>query len=138
MTTARTRPWPDIVRFYRSIPWAGAMADLAEAISSSRHGADVYALTSMHTLIVAQTPEFEPNTGVLRIEPVLNAGCITAFRFEYMEEPSTKPRWTREYGLSDGLAAFERFIARVHWFVEYHGWIEPSTPGVSAAEPGQE
>lgn len=117
----RTRRWPEIIDFYRSIPWAGAMADLVEAIASSRHGAELYAATSMHTLLVTQTPEFKWEEGVLRIEPVIerHPPRVTAFRFEFAEAQYVGERWRHTYAPDEALAAFERFIDRAHWFVEY-------------------
>jgi hypothetical protein len=120
-TPVRTQPWPEIIEFYRSISWAGPMAELAEAIAGSRHGAELYASTSMHTLLVTQTPEFEWDEGVLRIEPVIEGPPyhIPSVRFEFAEAPHVRERWCHTYPSREAFAAFERFIERAHWFVEY-------------------
>ena len=97
------------------------MAGLVQAIASSQHGAELYANTSMHTLLVSQTPEFGWDEGVLRIEPVIEGpACrVTAFRFELAEAPYVGERWRHTYAPDEAPVAFERFVDRSHWFVEY-------------------
>lgn len=75
----------------------------------------------MHTLIVAQSPEFEPWRNVLRIDPIWNAVYrpIVGYRFEFAEGHPSRPNWTREYPVADSFAGFERFLRRAHWIVEY-------------------
>ena len=130
--TVRAYPWPRIVDFYRGIPWAGAMADLAEAIASSPYHSGLHAITSMHTLVIGQSPEFEMGDCVLRIEPhTFAGGAITTIRFEYAESPLVRERWVRECTPGEAFGVLERFLARSHWFVEYRG--EGSPAGNAAA-----
>ncbi len=117
----RAWSWPAVVSHYRSLPWAREMAELAEAIAGSRHGVELYPAASMHTLLIAQAPVFDPGEGVLHIAPVVEPGPrIVRFRFAYVEAPFARGHWEHEYPVSEGPPAFERFIRRAHWFVEYH------------------
>jgi hypothetical protein len=117
--TIPSRPWASVIAFFRSIPWAGQMAWLAEAIASSRHGAQLYPVTSMHTIVIGQTPEFSLNQGVLRIEPTFDRDVIDGVRFEYVEAPWVPVKWRRECRIEEAPGVLERFLARAHWFVEY-------------------
>ncbi|HEX8692923.1 MAG TPA: hypothetical protein VF746_10915 [Longimicrobium sp.] len=119
--TIEARPWPEIAAFYRGIPWAGAMADLAERIAASEYAPGLFGATSMHTLLVAQTPEFERDAGVLRVEPVVESTepPKLRLRFEFVEQPGVERRWTRECAPEEGFATFLRFLQLQRWFVEY-------------------
>ena len=119
MFTVRSRSWASVIAFYRDMPWAGPMAYLAETIASSRYGPHLYPVTSMHTIVIGQTPEFDWNDGVLRIEPMFEQDVIVGVRFVYVESPSATGHWARDCRIDDAFGVLERFLARAHWFVEY-------------------
>jgi hypothetical protein len=120
--TVPARPWPEIVAFYRSIPWGGALADLAEAIASSEQGRGLHACTSMHEMVIGQTERIEPNVNVLRIGPAFDSHDPVAYHlaFEFIEHPGVRKRWKRECAVEDGFATFQRFVRLQRWFVEYY------------------
>lgn len=107
------------------------MADLAERIYLSRYVDGVHATTSMHTLLVAQTPEFQWETGVLRVDAT-EAG----YRFEFVEQPFEERRWVRECGPDPDAAfrVFERLVQHLHWFVEYRP-AGPTASGFAVRPP---
>jgi hypothetical protein len=92
------------------------MRELVERIMASPYRYGLHAITSMHTLIVANTSEFEWSFDVLRIdwEPEQDS-----FYFEFVEEPFVTTRWKRKVARAEGYATLERFVKRKRWFVEY-------------------
>jgi hypothetical protein len=113
--TVRTRPLSQIVRFYRTFGGRQEpMAALAEQLERAAYGAAVYAATSHATLLLAPTPEFEWDTGVLRV--TLDGDQVVLV---YAESPFISRRWTRRVPAADAFAAVERFVRDRRWLVEY-------------------
>lgn len=114
----KARPWAEILHHYDGFEGDSfkPMREFVERIAASPFGSGLHAATSMHTLVVANTPEFEWGFDVLRIEwePEQDS-----FYFEYEEEPFVATRWKRRVGRLEGYATFERFVKRKGWFVEY-------------------
>ncbi|HEU0055170.1 MAG TPA: hypothetical protein VFQ39_18415, partial [Longimicrobium sp.] len=112
---ARGRPWAEILFHFRSNPWALGMAELVESIATSRYADGLFATTSMHTLLLAQSPEIDMVADVLRVEPT-HDGKV---RFEYVERMGARRRWVREVPPEAAFATFEGFLRHLRWFVEY-------------------
>jgi hypothetical protein len=118
----KSRPWSEILRHYEKIEGDGfePMREFVARIIESPYVSGLHAITSMHTLVVANTPDFEWSFDVLRVdwEPQQDS-----FYFEFVEEPFVATRWRRKAARPDGYATFERFLRRKRWFVEYRqGW----------------
>ena len=71
MLIVKSRPWEEIAEKYRSLSETHAgfrsMQNLVEQIVASKYSRGLFAVTSMHTLLIAQTPEFDWDKEVLRI-----------------------------------------------------------------------
>lgn len=119
----KAHPWDSVVDFFAGFasvnPECEPMHRFVSQVASSRHSQDLFPLTSMHTLILSRTPEFESNHKVLRVD----FDCTRQqFHFEYVtrdrEEPgSGGETWTKKCGATEGFGAFERFIALKKWSV---------------------
>lgn len=95
------------------------MAELVQAIVSSRYACGLYANTSMSILQIVQTPEYDPDGEILRIsyDPALRE-----FNFELQEAASgLYKRWTRKCAAERAFSTFERFLQLKKWFVEEKG-----------------
>lgn len=95
------------------------MQNLVEQISASKYATGFFATTSMHTLLIAQTPEFDWDKEVLSISLDLHAGALI---FDFQETGSNPPKyqhWIRRCPPEEGFSRLERFLALKKWFVEY-------------------
>lgn len=117
------RPWEYIFDHYERIEDdAGRpMCELVRRIEESRYSTGLHAITSMHTLLLSNTPRFDLDFEVLRIDwdPATDS-----FLFEFVEEPFVRTRWRKQVPRADGFAALERFLRRKRWFVEYGTTID--------------
>ena len=124
----KAHPWDSVVDFFAGFasvnPECEPMHRFVSQVSSSRYAKALFPLTSMHTLILSRTPEFENNREVLRID----FDCTKQqFHFEYVErtfassvehddrERSGGETWTKKCGAAAGFGAFERFLALKDW-----------------------
>lgn len=113
-------PWPEIAAFFRWIvqtggAWLAPMLELTERIAASPEGERIWAITSMHTLLVSNTPEFETAAEVLRIDYDPRAG---EFAFEYVEQPNVGTRWRRRCPPAEAFSTLQRFIHLKGWMRE--------------------
>jgi hypothetical protein len=104
-----SRPWPEIVEFYRDLVERGLalapMLRLVEQLAASRLSM-LHGMTSMLTLCLGQTPRLHPAHDVLRIE-----FAHGSFRLEYIEDETyTERRWQKTCGPADGFATVEHFV----------------------------
>lgn len=116
------RPWPEIADFFREIvrsggTWAQPIADLVEQVARSPHADRLFAITSMHTLLVAGHTPFHTGCEVLQIEYHPDAN---EFHFEYVEQPHVHTRWRKRCPPAQAFGGVEH-LARMK------GWI-PSAP----------
>ena len=120
LTPVTARPWGEILRRYERIEGDSfdPMCELVERIRRSRYAAGLHAITSMHTLVLSNTPGFDLNWEVLRIDwdP-----AIDSFLFEFVEQPLVATRWRKRVPRAEGYAALGRLVRRKGWFVEYGG-----------------
>lgn len=112
-----TYPWEEIAERYRTAAWKAPMLELVERIIASPYAGGLYATTSMHTLIVGQTPELGWNDHLLFVEPITDGGAITRIRFDFIEYPGPTRHWSRECAPEDAFATLERFLQLQRWFV---------------------
>ncbi len=88
------------------------MVRLVEEIAASRYVHGVYATTSMATLYIAQTPEFEMHQNTIRIDFEQER-----FIFTYSESPYINKTWKKECGRDEGFSTFEHMMSRLKWFL---------------------
>jgi hypothetical protein len=73
MFRVKSRPWQDIVNFYRGLTvtpkaqWLLPMLTLVEQIAAADFAGQLYCATSMTQLMVSYLPEFDFHREVLRI-----------------------------------------------------------------------
>lgn len=116
-------PWPEIAEFFGEIvssggAWVQPMLDLVEQVARSRHAERLFAITSMHTLLVAGHSPFTTGCEVLRIDYDPYRGD---FGFEYVEQPYVQTRWRKRCAPADAFGALEH-LARMK------GWLAPGGP----------
>ena len=127
----KARPWDSVVDFFAGFasvnPECEPMHRFVSRVASSRYAEALFPLTSMHTLIISRTPEFQLNREVLRVD----FDCTRQrFHFEYRERPFASPvernlkrsgpaheAWTKKCDAAAGFSAFERFLALKRWFI---------------------
>lgn len=115
-------PWEEITEFFRWIvdgggAWARPMLEFVEQIERSPHRDRLHAITSMHTLIVSNTPEFDMGSEVLRVDLDMEGGLL----FEYVEQPYAERRWRKRVAPHEALGALEHLARMKGWFIEYLG-----------------
>jgi hypothetical protein len=123
MLIVKSRPWAEIAERYRSLSEKHAgfrsMQNLVEQIAASKYSSGLFAATSMHTLLIAQTPEFEWDKEILRVSLDVDSGTLV---FDFQETGSTLPKyrhWVRRCPPEEGFSRLEKFLALKKWFVEY-------------------
>jgi hypothetical protein len=123
MVIVRSRPWTEIAERYRSLSEKHAafrsMQNLVEQIAASKYSSGLFATTSMHTLLIAQTPEFDWDKEILRVSLDVHSGVLV---FDFQETGSKLPKyqhWIRRCSPEEGFSRLERFLMLKRWFVEY-------------------
>lgn len=123
MLIVKSRPWTEIAERYRSLSEKHAgfrsMQNLVEQIAASKYSSGLFAATSMHTLLIAQTPEFDWDKEILRVSLDVHSGELV---FDLQEVNSNHPKyqhWIRRCSPEEGFTRLERFLALKKWFVEY-------------------
>jgi hypothetical protein len=113
----RAYPWPEIADFFRgvlpAIPALAPMLRLVEQIEASPYRDRFHAITSMHTLRVASTPEFDSGGEVLLVGFDIHRG---EFAFEYIEQPYVDTRWRKRCPPEEGFSALLHFARLKRWF----------------------
>jgi hypothetical protein len=100
-------------------PAYSSMHILVEQIAASKYSKGVFGSRSMHTLLIAQTPEFDWDKEILRISLDIREGMFT---FNFRETGSNLPKyrpWVRQCPPEEGFTRFEKFLRLKKWFVEY-------------------
>jgi hypothetical protein len=123
MLIVKRRPWTEIAELYRSLSEQHvafrSMQNLVEQISASKYATGLFAATSMHTLLIAQTPEFDWDEEILRVSLDVHTRALV---FDFQETGSNLPKyqhWIRRCPPEEGFSRLERFLALKKWFVEY-------------------
>ncbi len=117
MTSIKSRPWHDIERTYRNLVdhnWdMQPMVSLVEAIASSPYAEGTFGTTSLATLCVGQTAEFDLDRNVLRVD-----FAKRQFVFRYIESSFKGTAWQKECGPDEGFSTFEHVVGRLKWFLD--------------------
>jgi hypothetical protein len=116
----KSRNWNDVLKLYDSLTSQEGldfrfMADLVKNIMHSRCSIGLFPVTSMHTLILGQTPEFELERNTLSIE--LQKG--NQVKFELNSSAIESKNWTRVIPANEAFSALETFLESEKWFVLY-------------------
>lgn len=130
MYEVRSRPWPQVVEFYRGLVersgWPIApMVVFVERVEASPYAAGLHAATSHARLLIAQHPAHQPGEGELIVDFPPEA---QRFTFEYRASPYERPHWRASAAPADGFGKFEHFVRMQGWFVT-HGDASPPRPG---------
>lgn len=110
-------PWEEIAEFFRGIvragnPWAQPTLALVEQVMRSPHRERLFAITSMHTLVVSGNTPFHLGWEVLRIDYDMHQG---EFHFEYVEQPHLLTRWRKRCAPAEALGALEHLGRMKGW-----------------------
>lgn len=91
------------------------IVDLAKQLAGSPYAKDIYPLTSMNTIIIAQTPEFDMQREVLAID--------YDFEKEYFilnfRQGILKKSWTKYCPLEEVYSGVVHFFRLQKWFAEF-------------------
>ena len=131
MYEVKSRPWRQIVEFYRGLVerhgWPIApMLAFVERLAASEYAAALYGATSHAQLLIAQHPSHPPGEGVLAVEFPPDE---QRFTFDYRAWAFERPHWQASAAPEDGFAKFEHFLRMQNWFVTYADQ-QPSRPDV--------
>jgi hypothetical protein len=123
MPVVKSKPWSEIVKRYRSLSEKHtafhSMWNLVEQIAASKYSSGLFAATSMQTLLIAQTPEFDWDKEILRVSLDVHSGELV---FDFQETGSNLPKyqhWIRRCPPEEGFSRLEKFLTLKKWFVEY-------------------
>lgn len=123
----KSRDWQEIIDYYDELVNkyqfnSEPMLNIIKYISAN-YSYGIYATTSMFTLCVAQTPKFDLNKNVLRIDFSDNR-----FEFVYIDPKKTRlSGWKKICSAEQGISTFEHIMKRLKWFTVY----EPSSNGTN-------
>ena len=113
-----TRPWTEIIEFYRSFQGGKLNLDFmlafAEKIKSSEYVKGLHAWTSMHDLCIVQSEVEYPYDGpYLRVHPLFD-GTV---EFRYIDTHVKEKQWSRIVGEDELFDRLESFLNQLYWFV---------------------
>ncbi len=116
----KSRNWNEVAKFYDGLPSQEEldfhlMAALVKVIMGSRYSIGLFPVTSMHTLVLGQTPEFEIERNTLNIE--LEKGNQIVLKLNSSAIKSKN--WRRVVPASEAFSALETFLESEKWFVSY-------------------
>jgi hypothetical protein len=115
----RAKPWEEVVEFFAGLarhnsPFEPLHSFVVE-VATSRYAATLFPATSMHTLLISQSAQFDRRKEVLEVE--FRAG-EQKFFFQYWESEGAKKRWSKECEGGAAFRTFERFLELKKWFPE--------------------
>jgi hypothetical protein len=115
--SVKSRPWSEIAEHYRDLvehDWdMRPMLRLVEQMTASDYATGIHATTSVSTLCIAQTAEFEFDKEMLRV--YLRQG---RFIFEYRESPYSINTWKKECENDQGFETFQHVVSQLGWFLK--------------------
>jgi|SRR6185295_6333588 hypothetical protein len=111
------KSWNEVRGYYERLVAAGAplngMQRLVEQIEASRYARGIYAVTSMHDLLITQQPSGGyPDGPYLRISPLYDG----SIEFRYFDTHVRQRQWHRIVKENDAFARLEGFFDQLHWF----------------------
>jgi len=95
------------------------MREMVEQIASSKYANGLYPATSMTTLLIAQTAEFDWDGELIRIHLDAQHDVLI---FDFQETSSDLPKykhWIRHLPTEEGFSYLEKFLRLKKWVVEY-------------------
>ena len=114
----QSQSWNEVQTFYAYLVASNSfftpMLELVRQISNSVYATGLHPATSMHTLLIAQSPTFGPGETVLRIELNLNQ---ETFRFWYYEKSFGRAH-EKEVAVEAAFQTLESFLERRKWFLQ--------------------
>jgi len=120
MILVQHRPWSEIVGLYRSLtekhPELKPLLNLVEQIAGSDYARGLFASTSMASLMIAQTPEFDMEREVLFVRVDAETGGLI---FDFQETASALPKyqhWIRRCSSEQGFSQLSEFVKLKKWF----------------------
>lgn len=112
----KSRDWNEIAESYHRLVEYGwdiePLLRFVEQIAASPYSQGVYATTSMASLCIAQTPRFEMDQNMLRVDYEQER-----FIFSYRESPYISKAWNKECSKDEGFSTFEHTMRRLKWFL---------------------
>jgi hypothetical protein len=117
---SRTRPWPEVVGFYRDlVEEQGAalapMLALVEFLAASRYATALFPCPSNQVLGIGRAPDFTPGDDELQVRFDRER---QTFAFTQRRRDALHP-WSRECQAGEWRAVLERiFHKRLQWFHE--------------------
>jgi hypothetical protein len=116
----KSRNWNDVINLYDQLSSKDElnfrfMSKLVKDIVNSRYSVGLFPVTSMHTLILGQTPEFEIERNTLSIE--LEKG--NQVKLELNSSAIKSKNWRRVVPANAAFSALETFLESEKWFVSY-------------------
>jgi hypothetical protein len=111
------RPWSEIAGFFRWIvdgggDWARPMLVLVEQIGACPYADRLFAITSMHTVIVAAMSPFHMSSEVLRIDYDTGRGD---FELVFVEQPYATTFWSKRCPPDQALGAVLHLARMKGW-----------------------
>jgi hypothetical protein len=114
----QAKSWDEVQAFYAncaaSNPFFTPMLELVKQIAGSVYATGLYPATSMHTLLIAQSPTFYFGQDVLRIDLDLNQ---ESFSFLYHRKFFGRDPYEKKVALETAFQALEDFLQKRKWFL---------------------
>ena len=121
MRSYKAHTWNSVIERYRDQSKKNKgfkpIADLAERLSKSPYAGGIYPMASMNTILLAQTPEFDPNREVLAIDYDFEKGSFT-LKFREHADPKRKS-WTKYCPPEEVYSGVVHFFRLQKWFTEF-------------------
>jgi hypothetical protein len=115
----KSKGWESVVEFYKWISkersiWV-PLFKLSQRLAKSPYAPYTFPMTSMQTLVIAQTEEFFWDRNVLKIDYDTNKKI---FLFQYVETPYSKNQkhWTKQCAPREAYPGVVHFFQLQKWF----------------------
>ena len=89
------------------------MRSLIDHLVQSGKARHLYGFTSMHDLVISQTP---PHYPLVASHLVVSPGADQSISFRYVDTIVERDQWQREVPGQDAVARLERFFRDLNWF----------------------
>lgn len=115
----QSKTWGEVIEYFKKLnespKWdIQPMVEFAEQIAVSKYSQGLYPITSKYTLIIGQTPAFDPCRSVLKIE-----FFDGRFYFVYVDSGIENHLWKRDCDAEGAFSLLDDFLHQLDWFVEY-------------------
>ena len=107
----RSRSWDSIQADYEG--YRSGMARFVEWLKNSEFADGLFATTSLDTLIIGQSPEFDMVRSVIRINEI-DGKFLVVFKEGYARRSES----VREFEEDDLIGAVRKLISSLRWFVK--------------------